>query len=141
MARMPHSVRSVFGWTFTVVVMALLALSAAAALTAAPTSPTADIYRQLGMWELRTLYAGIEIACVLLTLVRRTSLLGIVMTIAYFAGALATVLTHEEYAQAIPVLIGLGLTVLAALLRFPELMCRLKGQKYLALDTRSMVRA
>ncbi len=136
---MAHRARSFFGWLCTIFLLALFLLSATAALTAAPTSATAEIYRQLGMWELRSLYAGIEIACALFLLVPRTAALGIVMTIGYLGGALATVLTHEEYAQSIPVLIGLSLAALTALLRFPEFTCRLFGHKYLALDTRSMV--
>jgi hypothetical protein len=131
----------VLGWICTALVGVLFMLSAAAAITASPDSETASIYRELGMWELRHLYASIQFVSILLFVVPRTSVVGLVFCVGYLAGALATVLTHSAYDQTIPVLIALGLVSIAGALRLPELTCRLRGQKYLALDTSSMVRS
>ncbi len=119
---MSKKVVKITGWVLTSILVVLLAMSAfmkislneSAIAQAASIGIDAGTYRLIGV---------IEIISLVLFIVPRTGVLGALLLIAYFGGAIVTHLQHQQpIAVAVAVQIILWIT---AALRFPELSQRL----------------
>lgn len=124
---MSKRIFNITGWVLTVILVALLSMSAFMKLTLADTAVAqaaaiglnAGTYRLIGV---------IEIVSVILFIIPRTGVLGALLLIAYFGGAIVTHLQHQQ-PVAIAVVIQTILWITAAL-RFPELWQRLRSGTY-----------
>ncbi len=128
LAFMTTRLSSIIGWICIIIVAVILLPSAVIKLVLTPGSPEAAMMAELGVWDLRHLYAVLEFLCAILLLWPRTSTIGFVLTVGYLGGALATVLTHGRPLDTIPILVGLAFLTLGGFFRNRELLCRLLKQ-------------
>jgi len=117
--------RSIIGWLTAILVALFLAMSAVGKFMPETIPGFEENARQLGIWEIRTQLGILSLLIVILFLIPRTSTIGFILMVGYLAGALATVLTHGRYMDAIPLLIGLLIASISAYFRNPELGSRL----------------
>lgn len=120
----------IIGWTCTILVSAMTIFSGIMQLLPL-TDPTAiDMVTRLGILDI-TIPLGItKLILALLYLIPRTSTVGFVLLVGYYAGAIATNITHNfTFAEYVPLVIVLVVMTIGAYFRNPELLYRLQGRK------------
>jgi hypothetical protein len=126
---------SILVWTINTLVGAFLIVASAAPklFMTGPGSPLEGFSRELGVWEIMKPLGVLELVCVILWLIPRTSTVGFVLMVGLLGGAIATDITHtsETAMPAFPVAILLLITV-SAYFRNPELLSRLRGKSVAA---------
>lgn len=123
--------QSIIGWTFAILVSVFLMLaSALPKFFMADGTPTADFMKALGAWDIRMWVGALEVIAPVLFLIPRTTTIGFILLVGLFGGATATGLTHnvEGNWPWFPLAI-LGLAMISAYFRSPELLSRLRGKK------------
>ncbi len=120
---------SSIGWTCSTLVAALTLFSAAMEFVPLTDPTMIDFATRLGVLDIAVPLGITKIILALLYLIPRTSTVGFVLMIGYYGGALATNITHgfavPDYA---PILVVFVLMTIAAYVRNPELLSRIKGQ-------------
>lgn len=92
-----------------------------------------DIATRLGVLEILFVLGVVKILLVVLYVLPRTSTVGFVLLAAYYAGALATNITHGfTAAEYSPIIVTLLVMTVGAWFRNPELLARLKGRPVVA---------
>jgi len=113
------------GWVLTIIIGLLLGLSASLKLV--QSEETVAQAAAMGIDSKTYLIIGIiEIASLILFIIPRTGIVGTLLLAAYFGGAIATHLMHQQ-----PVIIAVSVQVLiwiTAFIRFPELRQRIFRQ-------------
>lgn len=121
----------IVGWGCVLLVSALNIFAGVMKfMPVAPGSEAEAMLQRLGVSMTMDHVLGVlELAIVVLYLIPRTSTVGFVLMIGYMSGALATNLTHGfSNMEALPIYITLALMTIAAYIRNPELLSRLKGK-------------
>ena len=123
---MSHKAIKITGWVLTIILAMLFTMSAVMKLAQNETA-----LEQASSFEIDAttyLFVGIiEIISLILFLIPRTSVIGMLLLIAYMGGAIVTHLQHgQPIAMAIFIQILLWIT---AFIRFPELKERLIAKK------------
>ncbi len=123
---------SIIGWLCALPVIALNIFAGAMKFVpVAADSPQAAMMQSMGMTPVLQHTLGvIELAAVILFLIPRTSTVGFVLVTSYMAGALATLLTHNQDGTFL--MIMLALITVSAYFRNPELLTRIKGKPVVA---------
>jgi hypothetical protein len=124
---MSPTLKKILGWIAVGLVALLAFASGAGKIFASPENEMGQKFIAAGIYDLRFLFAFLEIGSALLLVIPRTSTIGVVLTAGYFGGALAIELTHGE--PPIPALVALTLVGLSALLRNPEFFTRIQGKQ------------
>lgn len=92
-----------------------------------------DIATRLGVLDMLFALGVVKIVLVVLYVLPRTSTVGFVLMAAYYAGALATNITHGfSPAEYSPIIVTLAVMTVGAYLRNPELLVRIKGKPVVA---------
>ncbi len=92
-----------------------------------------DIATRLGVIDILFALGVVKIVLVVLYVLPRTSTVGFVLMVGYYAGALATNITHDfSVAEYSPLIVTLVVLTLGAYFRNPELLTRLKGKPVIA---------
>lgn len=123
--------QSIIGWTFAILVSVfLIVASALPKFFMADGTPTADFMKALGAWDIRMWIGAIEIIAPVLFLIPRTATIGFILLVGLLGGATATGLTHSVPGNWpwFPMVI-LGLAMISAYFRSPELLARVLGKK------------
>lgn len=123
--------QSIIGWTFAILVsLFLIVASALPKFFMADGTPTADFMKALGAWDIRYYVGALEIIAPVLFLVPRTATIGFILLVGLLGGAAATGLTHSVPGNWpwFPFVI-LGLAMISAYFRSPELLDRVLGKK------------
>lgn len=121
--------RTIIGWIPTILVSIFLILaSALPKFFMADGTETADFMKALGAWDSRMWIGALEIIAPVLFLIPRTTTVGFVLLVGLLGGALATGLTHNVAGNWpwFP-LVVLGIAMIGAFFRSPELLGRLRG--------------
>ena len=88
-----------------------------------------DYATRLGVLDIAVPLGIAKLIIVTFYLIPRTSSVGFVLMVGYYAGALATNITHDfALAEYVPVPVALVLLTISAYFRNPELLSRLKGE-------------
>lgn len=117
---------TILGWAPVIAVaLFIIAASAAPKFFLTDGSSLEPFMRDLGVWDLRIAYGVLELVCMILLLVPRTSTIGFILSVGLLGGALATNLTHKDV-PTMPIipLAFLFLLTLSAYFRNPELLSR-----------------
>lgn len=127
-------VSSIVGWICVSLVAAFTLFSSVMNMLPMDGNQAAiDMSTRLGVMEILFVLGVLKIALVVLYVMPRTSTVGFVLMTAYYAGALATNVTHGftpvEYS---PIVVTLVVMTLGAYFRNPELLWRLKGKPVVA---------
>lgn len=121
---MNHKIKNITGWVLTAA--ALLLLGASAIDKISGSAHSLEMTRYFGISpETYRLLGIIELASAVLFVVPRTGMLGLLLLSSYLGGAIATHLQHGQsviFPAAIEALVWI-----TAIIRFPELLQRLKG--------------
>ena len=125
---------SIIGWICVGLVSAFTLFSAVMnMLPIEGNQPAIDIATRLGILEIIFALGVAKVLLVIVYVLPRTSTVGFVLMAAYWAGALATNITHGftpvEYS---PIVVTLAVMTLGAYFRNPELLARLKGKPVVA---------
>lgn len=121
--------RTIIGWIPTILVSVfLLVASAVPKFFMADGTDTAAFMKALGVWDTRMWIGALEIVAPVLFLIPRTTTVGFVLLVGLLGGALATGLTHDVPGNWpwFP-LVVLGIAMIGAYFRSPELLGRLRG--------------
>ena len=122
-------VSSIIGWICVVLVSAMTVFSGVANMFFMNSAMAIETATRLGVLEIAFALGVTKLVLTVLYVLPRTSTVGFVLLAAYYAGALATNITHQipfkEYAMLIVVL---AVMTLGAYFRNPELLARLKGK-------------
>lgn len=127
---MKFHVPSIIGWICTALVSALTIFSGIMEFIMPMDNPEVAAYvARLGLTDLEYPLGAAKLIIAALYLVPRTSVVGFVLMVGYYGGALATNITHGvPMAEYFPIVVVLGLLTVDAWLRKPELLARLKGK-------------
>ncbi len=88
-----------------------------------------DIATRLGVLEILFALGVVKIILVILYVIPRTSTVGFVLMVGYYAGALATNITHGfSVAEYSPLIVTLVVLTIGAYFRNPELLWRAQGK-------------
>jgi len=123
-------VSSVIGWICVGLVSVWTLFSAVMnMLPIEGNQPAIDMATRLGILEIIFVLGVAKVLLVIVYVLPRTSTVGFVLMAAYYAGALATNITHDfspvEYS---PLVVTLVVMTIGAYFRNPELLWRLKGK-------------
>lgn len=123
-------VSSIIGWICVGLVSAFTLFSAVMnMLPIEGNQPAIDIATRLGILDIIVALGVVKVLLVIVYVLPRTSTVGFVLMAAYYAGALATNITHgftpAEYS---PLVVTLAVMTIGAYFRNPELLWRLKGK-------------
>lgn len=126
---MKNKIRPIIGWIAALIVGAFnIFATIAKFMPVEPGSQAEEFTQRLGMTGLEHQLGVLEGIIVVLFLIPRTSTVGLVLTVGYLGGALATNLTHGfSSLEALPLYIGLVLVAISAWGRNPELLSRMLG--------------
>lgn len=127
-------VSSILGWICVLLVAAFTVFSAVMnMLPIEGNQPAIDIATRLGVLEILFPLGVVKILLVVLYVLPRTSTVGFVLMAAYYAGALATNITHDfTPAEYSPLVVTLAVMTIGAYFRNPELLWRLQGKAVVA---------
>lgn len=116
----------IIGWVVAGLLALLMIGSGFGKITAGDTSPMREMFTQLGIWNMRVPLGIVEIVAALALLIPRTSTGGLLLSIGYWGGALATDLSHGG--APIAAIVALVLLTVLAFTRNREVMARFLGQ-------------
>lgn len=119
---------SIIGWICTVLVCALTIFSGVMEFVMPMDNPEVAMFvTKLGLTGLEYYLGTAKLVFAVLFLLPRTTTIGFVFLVGYYGGALATNITHgiptSEYA---PILVVFVLMTIAAAIRSPELLTRVR---------------
>ncbi|HEY8936767.1 MAG TPA: DoxX family protein [Cyclobacteriaceae bacterium] len=115
--------KNILVWIFTIVVSLLIVSSGVAKLVGA--KEVVEKLTEIGVGSYAPLFGIMEIAFIILFLIPKTIKIGFILITCYFAGAIATDLSHAGSIFS-PVLI-LSLVWIAAFLRKPDIFYNTKA--------------
>jgi hypothetical protein len=124
-------INSIIGWTCAILVSALTIFSGIMEFVMPMDAPaTVEYLTRLGITGMEYPLGAAKLIIAALFLYPRTSTVGFVLIVGYFAGVLATNITHAiPVAEYAPILVVLVLLTIAGWFRHPELTKRLRTGK------------
>lgn len=121
--------KKIIGWICTILIVLFMGPSLVMKFIATEGTEAATLMAGDGYWEFRQYLGALQAVTLILFLIPRTALVGYIMVIGYAAGALATVLTHGNFAaEGWPLVWALFFITVCGYTRFPELTQRLRGK-------------
>jgi DoxX-like family len=119
-------IQKIVGWVATGLLVLFLVGSAMGKMTAMPDSDMGKQFIKIGIFDNRFMFAILEILIAIALIVPRTSALGVLGAIGYWAGAMAVEMSFKlpPFAP----MTALVLTTAIAYFRTPELFARALGQ-------------